>query len=162
MWLVVSTFFPFFELQTNLTIDKLIRIHVCHDGFKICPGGMLGELCEGFGLFHLDVSKQAMASQILSDRTRITFHLVLPKISLQSKLLRWTLDAKLENIHKPRSSGASHKVVGHLLTEAGYTLWYWGYKNPYMAEYEPRNAVVENMGEVVSFSARRGKQPWLG
>jgi hypothetical protein len=72
------------------------------------------------------------------------------------------LDAKLENIHKPRSSGASHKVVGHLLTEAGYTLWYWGYKNPYMAEYEPRNAVVENMGEVVSFSARRGKQPWLG
>ena len=28
------------------------------------------------------------------------------------------------------------QVVGQLLTEAGYTLWYWGYKNPYMAEYD--------------------------
>lgn len=36
-----------------------------------------------------------------------------------------------------RSPGAIlTKVVGHLLTEAGYTLWYWGYKNPYMAEYD--------------------------
>ena len=40
----------------------------------------------------------------------------------------------------PHASSPSHKVVGHLLTEAGYTLWYWGYKNPYMAEYEARNA----------------------
>ena len=40
------------------------------------------------------------------------------------------------------------QVVGHLLVEAGYTLWYWGYKNPYMAEYDawqrrfPRSPVV--------------------
>eukprot|EP00931_Biecheleriopsis_adriatica_P124559 TRINITY_DN99700_c0_g1_i1.p1 TRINITY_DN99700_c0_g1~~TRINITY_DN99700_c0_g1_i1.p1 ORF type:complete len:397 (-),score=66.70 TRINITY_DN99700_c0_g1_i1:243-1433(-) len=36
-----------------------------------------------------------------------------------------------------RSPGAIlTKVVGHLLREAGYTLWYWGFKNPYMAEYD--------------------------
>lgn len=36
-----------------------------------------------------------------------------------------------------RSVGAIlSKVVGHLLVECGYTLWYWGFKNPYMAEYD--------------------------
>mmetsp|Transcript_53951 Transcript_53951/g.101173 ORF Transcript_53951/g.101173 Transcript_53951/m.101173 type:complete len:403 (+) Transcript_53951:35-1243(+) len=40
-------------------------------------------------------------------------------------------------IRDSRSAGAIlTKVVGHLLTEAGYTLWYWGFKNPYMAEYD--------------------------
>ncbi|CAK9106178.1 unnamed protein product, partial [Durusdinium trenchii] len=40
-------------------------------------------------------------------------------------------------IRDSRSAGAVlTKVVGQLLTEAGYTLWYWGYKNPYMAEYD--------------------------
>lgn len=38
-----------------------------------------------------------------------------------------------------RSPGAIlTKVLGHLLTECGYTLWYWGFKNPYMAEYDER------------------------
>lgn len=36
-----------------------------------------------------------------------------------------------------RSAGAIlTKVVGHLLAECGFTLWYWGFKNPYMAEYD--------------------------
>merc|ERR1711939_738586 len=36
-----------------------------------------------------------------------------------------------------RSPGAIlTKVVGHLLVESGYTMWYWGFKNPYMAEYD--------------------------
>jgi len=40
-------------------------------------------------------------------------------------------------IRDKRSPGAIlSKVVGHLLTECGYKLWYWGYKNPYMAEYD--------------------------
>eukprot|EP00929_Paragymnodinium_shiwhaense_P048049 TRINITY_DN24353_c0_g1_i3.p1 TRINITY_DN24353_c0_g1~~TRINITY_DN24353_c0_g1_i3.p1 ORF type:complete len:395 (-),score=51.72 TRINITY_DN24353_c0_g1_i3:373-1557(-) len=38
-----------------------------------------------------------------------------------------------------RSAGAIlTKVVGHLLKELGYTLWYWGFKNDYMAEYDER------------------------
>jgi len=38
-----------------------------------------------------------------------------------------------------RSPGAIlSKVTGHLLRECGYTLWYWGFKNPYMAEYDER------------------------
>jgi len=38
-----------------------------------------------------------------------------------------------------RSAGAIlTKVVGHLLKELGYKLWYWGFKNPYMAEYDGR------------------------
>ncbi|CAE8705355.1 unnamed protein product, partial [Polarella glacialis] len=28
------------------------------------------------------------------------------------------------------------KAVGHLIGVAGYTCWYWGFKNPYMAEYD--------------------------
>ena len=40
-------------------------------------------------------------------------------------------------IRDARSPGAIlTKVVGHLLAECGYTLWYWGFKNPYMAEYD--------------------------
>eukprot|EP00930_Biecheleria_cincta_P047349 TRINITY_DN32802_c0_g1_i1.p1 TRINITY_DN32802_c0_g1~~TRINITY_DN32802_c0_g1_i1.p1 ORF type:complete len:412 (-),score=61.28 TRINITY_DN32802_c0_g1_i1:58-1269(-) len=40
-------------------------------------------------------------------------------------------------IRDSRSAGSIlTKVVGHLLTEAGFTLWYWGFKNPYMAEYD--------------------------
>lgn len=40
-------------------------------------------------------------------------------------------------IRDDRSAGAVlTKVVGHLLTECGFTLWYWGFKNPYMAEYD--------------------------
>ncbi|CAJ1340489.1 unnamed protein product [Effrenium voratum] len=43
-----------------------------------------------------------------------------------------------------RSPGAIlTKVVGHLLTEAGYTLWYWGFKNPYMGEYDGQYGGLE-------------------
>ncbi|CAE7487322.1 unnamed protein product [Symbiodinium sp. CCMP2592] len=35
------------------------------------------------------------------------------------------------------------KVLGHLLTQAGFTLWYWGFKNPYMAEYDASYGGVE-------------------
>jgi len=36
-----------------------------------------------------------------------------------------------------RSPGAIlSKVVGQLLVDSGYTLWYWGFKNAYMAEYD--------------------------
>eukprot|EP00812_Abedinium_dasypus_P008437 NODE_2199_length_978_cov_191.244854.p1 GENE.NODE_2199_length_978_cov_191.244854~~NODE_2199_length_978_cov_191.244854.p1 ORF type:complete len:294 (-),score=75.75 NODE_2199_length_978_cov_191.244854:79-960(-) len=36
-----------------------------------------------------------------------------------------------------RSTGAIlTKAVGHLLVGCGYTTWYWGFKNPYMAEYD--------------------------
>jgi Leu/Phe-tRNA-protein transferase len=42
-------------------------------------------------------------------------------------------------IRDSRSAGAIlTKVVGHLLHECGFTLWYWGFKNPYMAEYDQR------------------------
>lgn len=44
---------------------------------------------------------------------------------------------------KPKSFGIS-QVVGHLLTEAGYTLWYWGYKNPYMEEYDSYGGLLMN------------------
>ncbi|CAK0846223.1 unnamed protein product [Prorocentrum cordatum] len=40
-------------------------------------------------------------------------------------------------IRDTRSAGAIlTKVVGYLLAECGFTLWYWGFKNPYMAEYD--------------------------
>merc|ERR1719473_2091917 len=40
-------------------------------------------------------------------------------------------------IRDTRSAGAVlTKVVGQLLVECGFTLWYWGFKNPYMAEYD--------------------------
>eukprot|EP00927_Polykrikos_kofoidii_P054651 TRINITY_DN49039_c0_g1_i1.p1 TRINITY_DN49039_c0_g1~~TRINITY_DN49039_c0_g1_i1.p1 ORF type:complete len:417 (-),score=75.45 TRINITY_DN49039_c0_g1_i1:36-1286(-) len=40
-------------------------------------------------------------------------------------------------IRDNRSAGALlTKVVGHLLVRCGYTLWYWGFKNSYMAEYD--------------------------
>lgn len=40
-----------------------------------------------------------------------------------------------------RSAGAIlSKVLGHLLAECGYTLWYWGFKNNYMAEYDEHYA----------------------
>jgi len=52
-----------------------------------------------------------------------------------------------------RSPGAIlTKVVGHLLTECGYKLWYWGFKNPYMAEYD------ENYGGL-SMDSRRDFWP---
>mmetsp|Transcript_65352 Transcript_65352/g.142424 ORF Transcript_65352/g.142424 Transcript_65352/m.142424 type:complete len:372 (+) Transcript_65352:41-1156(+) len=36
-----------------------------------------------------------------------------------------------------RSPGAIlTKVVGHLLVQCGFTLWYWGFKNEYMKEYD--------------------------
>lgn len=36
-----------------------------------------------------------------------------------------------------RSPGAIlSKVLGHLLCQAGYSLWYWGFKNSYMADYD--------------------------
>lgn len=36
-----------------------------------------------------------------------------------------------------RSPGAIlTKVLGYLLASSGYTLWYWGFKNPYMADFD--------------------------
>lgn len=36
-----------------------------------------------------------------------------------------------------RSAGAVlSKTVAHLLSKCGYGLWYWGFKNPYMAAYD--------------------------
>lgn len=43
-----------------------------------------------------------------------------------------------------RSAGSVlTKVTGHLLAECGFTLWYWGFKNPYMAEYDARYGGIQ-------------------
>merc|ERR1712151_914633 len=40
-------------------------------------------------------------------------------------------------IRDDRSPGAIlTKVLGYLLVSSGFSLWYWGFKNPYMAEYD--------------------------
>lgn len=62
-----------------------------------------------------------------------------------------------------RSPGAIlTKVTGHLLAGCGYTLWYWGFKNPYMAEYDGRYGGVQmdNNSEFWPlWRAAREKQP---
>jgi len=66
------------------------------------------------------------------------------------------------------------KVLGHFLCECGFSLWYWGFKNPYMAEYDshyggvsmnnktefwPRWKAARERAEACDLASRLGPEP---
>eukprot|EP00434_Breviolum_minutum_P023046 symbB.v1.2.020332.t1/scaffold1705.1/size105345/5 len=94
------------------------------------------ELVEGLDRCRREAADLKVYSIELWEKSTGTLAAAIMGLSMGDVFHDYTMATMLRD---DRSPGAIlTKVVGHLLVEAGYTLWYWGYKNPYMAEYDGR------------------------